>query len=388
MISSNHRRFRTEVHESPPSPKRFPFESRWQPPASITIPILIGNFDESADRAPSPLPKTNGMDIHKKISLIDEVTSHHDKFNNAIIIGASTTDDSSVYTANFTEIMNKADKITKDAENILKLLEDDMDSSVTSFLDSYYQDVHSWRQESLDYELEDVANFSSDDPSMSSGIIQSQAFELLDMLYGRDSFRLAQNHAARRRNTSSRDAPVEGNEGDQLVSTRQLTALFATESSFVEEIDPSRPQNSPQRKNTSSSPRDLVLSRQEHVRNESRNVFGSRGNGHDSPRRRRQANTRSRTMSTCSANNLCRQAVPNKPPRFRDLVIRSRSCEIDVDSSDILDISPLTHHPRNLESAKAHSSPFRRTHSEGTGNKPKVVPPPPPHPKGMPLLYL
>jgi hypothetical protein len=159
VSSSNHRKSRAEVHASPQSTQR------WQPPASITIPISIKKNDQRLYQPFPPPPEKGGRGIHKNVCPMDEVTFHHDKLDGAIIIGAGSIDDSSVYSVNFAEMLRKADMISENAENMLKLLERakvDIDSSVTSSDESdREEDDASWLQERLDGELDD------DDTSLS-----------------------------------------------------------------------------------------------------------------------------------------------------------------------------------------------------------------------------
>ncbi|KAL7486380.1 hypothetical protein ACHAW6_011988 [Cyclotella cf. meneghiniana] len=273
------------------------------------------------------------------------------------------------------EMLNKADTTIKDAENMLKLLEmakHEMSSNMMNAEESDRQGVDSSGQEALVRELEDRHSFSSDVPCTSLCNIQPQAFEALKMLYGQDSFYLAQGRATRPRKPYSHGSPVDTIEDAPPISAKQLTDLFATESSSMEGIDPGCFEECPKAKEYSSSPRDLV------VRNGSRELLGYREVGRVTPRHARDLKI-FRSDSNFLAVRLDRQAERNKPPPCRHLAIRSKSCDIGYDSSELSDISPSSHYPRNIIStrnAKASSKQFKRACSEGVGNEHKLVPRP------------
>ncbi|KAL7517729.1 hypothetical protein ACHAWX_002626 [Stephanocyclus meneghinianus] len=392
MAYSNHQKPHTAVQSPPPPQRRTPFEPPSPPPAYIHIPISIGKIDESVCQAfPSPL-RANGIDDHKKVrrkqcllgrsatcreplKSIDKVSHHDDKCNDASIIDAVSIDGTEVCSANFMEMLNKADTTIKDAENMLKLLEmakHEMSSNMMNAEESDRQGVDSSEQEALVRELEDRHSFSRDVASMPLCNIQPHAFEALKMLYGQDSFYLTQGRASRPRKPYSHGSPDDTIEDAPPISAKQLTDLFATESSSMQGIDPGCFEECPKAKESSSSPRDLV------VRNESRELLGYREVGPVTPRQARELKLL-RSNSNSLAVRLDRLDERNKPPPCRHLAIRSKSCDIGYDSSELSDISPSSHHPRNIKSArnaKASSKQFKRACSEGVGNEHKLVPPP------------
>ncbi|KAL3785023.1 hypothetical protein HJC23_007944 [Cyclotella cryptica] len=409
MASSKIRKPHTVV-APPPPPRRVPIEQRSPPPATITIPISIGKVDEPVYQTFHPPHRTNSRDVHKNVcpkdglsgrsascpdelTSIDEVNHRHDKLSGAMTVDANDNDDPRFYSEYLRDILDKSDSTVKDAENMLKLLDMDKldeESSFPTIEESEDRFDSTWRKESLDSRLGDPTYFR-EDPIVSSVDIEPEAFETLKMLYGQDSFHLTQNRAPGLSKPSPREASAI--EDNQLVSNRQSIALFPTESSSFGHVDPSYLEDSPHGKNSASSSRDLVCSRQGLVRRESSDILCPRRIGRESPVRGKQLNTLIGGDSNRSPDSCSKLAPINKPTHRRDLLIRSRSCDIVFDSSEVADISPLTHHPTKVKStrhARANSSQFKRTRSEGTGMKPKVVPPPPPHPrkKSTPLPQL
>jgi len=275
------------------------------------------------------------------------------------------------------EILKKVDTTTEDAENMLKLLKMaklELSSSIASDKESDSQHIDSMQQESLDRELEGLTYFPTgrDNPP--------QAYDALTMLYGEDSCLLLKDPS----DTSTRDSLVgpgkSANGGAPLLTDRQLTALFAMDASFLEEIDPTSFEEKPQGKRSSSSP-ELVRSGQGRVRSKSRESL-SRETRRRSPLPRRLSNTLLRKDSNCSADNLYRLVSTKKTPSNRDRLARSRSCEPGFHSTLFSGISPSPQNTMSKASTrniKAKSDKLKRTCSEGMGTQHKVVTAPATH---------
>ncbi|KAL7476918.1 hypothetical protein ACHAW6_002747 [Cyclotella cf. meneghiniana] len=400
MASANHRKSRAAVHPPPPPPRRVPFvppPPPSTPPVSSNKPTPMVKLDGSLHQAFPPPPRTNksvainnlsrknslpGPSVSRKDfngvnkqSLKSNAAPPHKKVSCAVSTGAGSSVGSGMYSASFMEILKKVDTTTEEAENMLKLLKlakQELSSSIASDKESDSQHIDSVQQESLDRELEGLTYFpvGRDNPP--------RPYDALTMLYGEDSRMLLKDPS----DTSTRDSLVgpgkSASGGAPLLTDRQLTALFAMDASFLEEIDPTSFEEKPQGKRASSSP-ELVRSLQSRVRSKSRESL-CRDVRRRSPLPRRISNTLSRKDSNCSADSLFKMVSSKKTPSNRDRLIRSRSCEPGFHSTQFSGISPSpqnTASKRSTRNTKAKSDKLKRTCSEGMGTRHKVVTAPP-----------
>ncbi|KAL3789686.1 hypothetical protein HJC23_003887 [Cyclotella cryptica] len=408
MSSSNHRKSRASVHPPPPPPRRAPLvppPPPSMPQASSHKPVPLVKLDGRLYHAFPPPPRTNKRNTPKNVlrnnslpgpsasgngfgganehplNSIDDSSHPPKEVNIPISTCADSSVDTGIYSANFRDILNKADTTKKDAENMLKLLKmarHDRSLVGASAQESDSQDVDPLHQESLDRELEGLTYFPTGTSGVSSCENPPQSFEALKMLYGEDSFVLMKDPSVTCAHDSLVGPGQSASGGAPLLSDRQLTALFAMDSSFLEEIDPTSSNERPQAIRDSSSG-ELLRSGKGRMRSKSRDSF-SREARCRSPLPRRLSNALLRKESNCSADGLQKLVSMNDPSRRRDRLMRSRSCEPGFDSKRLSDIAPSpqpTLTKGSVRSIKANPDQIKRTSSEGLGARHKVVPEPP-----------
>lgn len=409
MASSNHRKPRASVHPPPPPPRRVPFvppppPSTPQTSSNKTVPVV--KTDGGIHQAFPPPPRTKRgthRNLSRKNSLSgptssakefgsineyalkpnDSATFSQKKLNSANSTGAGSSVGTGIYSANFMEMLNKADTSVEDAQNMLKLLEMaklDVSLSIASAKESDSQYIVSLNQEPLDRELEGLTYFATSGPGNSLCDNPPQSFEALKMLYGEDSFILMKDPS----DFSARDAVGPGKSvsgGAPLLSDRQLTALFAMDSSFLEEIDPISFEERLQRTRGSSC-RELH-SGPGRARSKSRESFRPETRRR-SPLPRRLSNSLLRKDSNTSANSLHKLLSMKKTSSRRDRLTRSRSCEPGFDSTTLSNIAPSPPHAMSRASTrniKVNPDQLKQAYMEGMGVRQTTVPVSSPHTK-------